>query len=108
MDIMDVNAEVLEKIFNHKEVPVIVLTEFEIDTYVKDNEVYKDILSSEISENVDTKIEPNNPVDKYAACIRISGKVVRHLKKVVTSRFAKTISFLLKGDPYSKTKTINI
>ena len=37
MDIMDVNAEALEKIFNHKEVPVIVLTEFEIDAYVKDN-----------------------------------------------------------------------
>ena len=40
MDIIDVNAEVLEKIFNQEEVLVIVLKEFEIDTYVKGHRAY--------------------------------------------------------------------
>ena len=35
----------------------------------------------------------NNSVDKYAVCIRKSGKVERHLKKGATGRFVKTIIF---------------
>ena len=51
-------------------------------------------------------MEPKNTVDKYAVCIQKSGKFVGHLKKGTTGRFAKTISFFLKGDLYSKVKTI--
>ena len=47
--------------------------------------------------------EPNNPVNKYAVSIRKSGKVVGHLKKGATDRFAKTVFLFLEGDPYSKT-----
>ena len=59
-----------------------------------------------IGESLDAQIEPNNPVDKYSVCIRKSGKVVGSLRKRTTGRFAKTIFFFLKGDPYSKAKTI--
>ena len=69
MDTMDVNAEVLEKIFNQEEVPVIVLKEFEIDTHVKGHHVYKDVRTSEIGESLDSQIEPNNPVGKVTVCI---------------------------------------
>ena len=78
---MDVNAKVLEKIFNQEEVPVIILKEFEIDTHVKGHHVYKGMWIPENGENLDAQTEPNNPVDKYAACIRKSGEVVGHLKK---------------------------
>ena len=106
--IMDVNAEVLEKIFNQEEVPVIVivLKRFEIDTYVKGHHEYKDIGTPEIGESLDGQIEPNNPAEKYVVCIRKSGKVVGHLKKGATDRFVEIIFFFVKGDPYSKTKTI--
>ena len=88
---MDVNAEVLEKIFNQKEVSV-VLKEFEIDTYVKGQHVCtKTYGLPEIDESLDAQIEPNNPIDEYAVCIRKSGKIVGHLKKGATGRFAKTI-----------------
>ena len=60
---MDIHPEVLEKIFNQEEVPVIVLKEFEIDTYVNGHHVYKDIWTPEIGENLDVQIEPNNPAD---------------------------------------------
>ena len=43
---------------------------------------------------------------KYTACIRKSGKLVDHLKKEATGRFAKTIFFFLKGDSYLEAKTI--
>ena len=35
-----------------------------------------------------------------------TGKAVGHLKKGATGRFAKTISFFLKGNSYSEAKTI--
>ena len=106
--IMDVNAEVLEKIFNQEEVPdiVIVLKRFEIDTYVKGHHVYKDIWTPETGESLDGQIEPDKPVEKYAVCIRKSGKVVENLKKVATGRFVKIIFFFLKVDPYSKAKAV--
>ena len=75
---MDVNAEVLENIFNKEEVPVIVLKEFEIDIYVKGRHKYKDIWTPETGESLDAQIEPNKPVGKYAVCIQQPEKVKRH------------------------------
>ena len=48
MDNMNVNAEVLEKIFNQEEMPVIALKEFEIYTYLKGHHLYKDIWTPEL------------------------------------------------------------
>ena len=59
----------------------------------------------EIDQSLDAQIETNDPVHKYAVCLRKSGKAVGHLKKGATGRFAKTISFFLKGNSYSETKT---
>ena len=84
----------------------IVLKEFEIDTYVKGHLIYKVIWTPEIGESLDAQIEPNNPADKRFVFKRKSGKVVGHLTTGSTGRFAKTIFFYLKGDPYSKAKTI--
>ena len=63
MDNMELNAEVLEKMFNEEEVPVIALKEFETDTYVKGHHFYKDIWTPKIGENLDAQIKPNNPVN---------------------------------------------
>ena len=54
---MEVNADVF---LNQEDVPVIVLKEFEIDTYVKDTR------SPEIDQSLDAQIKPNNSVDRYA------------------------------------------
>ena len=53
---MEVNADVF---LNQEDVPVIVLKEFEIDTYVKDTR------SPEIDQSLDAQIKPNNSVDRY-------------------------------------------
>ena len=80
--------------------------ESQIDTYVKDHQAYKNIWTPEIGQSLEAQIEPNNPADKYAVCIRKSGKVVGYLKRGAIVKFAKTIFFFLRGDPYSMAKTI--
>ena len=76
------------------------------NSYVKGHHLYKDTWTTEIGESLDAQIEPNSPVDKYAMCIRKSGKVVGHLKKGETGQFAKPIFFFLNGNPYLKAKII--
>ena len=73
---------------------------------MKGHHAYKDTWTLEIGESHNAQIETNNPVDKYAVCIRKFGKVVGHLKKGENGKFAKAIFFFLRGDPYSKAKTI--
>ena len=80
--------------------------ESQIDRYVKGYHAYKDTRTLEIGGSHDAQIETNNPVDNYAVCIRKFGKVVGHLKKGENGKFAKAIFFFLRGDPYSKAKTI--
>ena len=80
--------------------------ESQIDTYFKGHHAHKDIWTPEIGESLDAQIEPNIPVDKYAVCIRKSGKVMGHLKKGAAGKFAKAIFFFLRGDPYSEAKSI--
>ena len=81
--------------------------ESQIDRYVKGHHVYKDIWTPELGETLVAQIEPNNnPVDKYIVCTQKFRKVAEHLKKGASGRFPKTIFFFLKGDPYSRAKTI--
>ena len=47
------------------------------------------------------RIEPNNCVDKYAVCVEKDKKVVGHLKKGESGKFAKIIFYFLRSDPYS-------
>ena len=47
-------------------------------------------------------MEPDKLVHKYAVCLRKDGKVVGRLKKRLMGRYAKTIFYFLRGDPFSK------
>ena len=74
--------------------------------HVKGPHAYKDIWTPKTGGSHDAHIEANNPVDKYAVYIRKFGKVVGNLRKGEDSKFANTIFFFLRRDPYSKAKTI--
>ena len=74
--------------------------------YVKGHRAYKETWTPEIGESHDAQIETNNPVDKYTVCTRKFGKVVGHLSKGENDKFTKDIFFFLRGDRYSKAKTI--
>ena len=46
-------------------------------------------------------MEPDNRMDKFAICVKINEKIVGHLKKGTSERFAKTIFYFLHSDAYS-------
>ena len=60
---------------------------------MKGHHAYKDTWTLEIGDSHNAQIETNNPVDKYAVCIRKSGKVVGHLKKGENGKLQKQYSF---------------
>ena len=80
--------------------------ESQIDTYLKGHRAYKKTWTPKIGESRDVQIQTNNPVDKYTVCIRKFGKVMGHLNKGENDKFTKAIFLFLRGDPYSKAKTI--
>ena len=83
------------------EIPIILTTCLEIQTYIKGHHVYKDIWTPEIGEQLKVRIEPDNCVDKYAVCVEKDKKVVGYLKKGESGKFAKIIFHFLRSDPYS-------
>ena len=54
-----------------------------------------------LGEELEVRIEPDNHVDKFAVCVKKVGKIVGHLKKEASGRFAKTIFYFLRSDYYS-------
>ena len=49
---------------------------------------------------LDTRMEPENPTDKYVVCVENNGNVVGHLTKGNNGRINKTIFFFLRADEY--------
>ena len=41
-------------------------------------------------------------MDLFAVCVKINEKIVGHLKKGTSGRFAKTIFYFLRNDAYSR------
>ena len=82
-------------------IPIILSTCLEIQTYMKGHHVHKDIWTPGIREQLKVRIELDNCVDKYAVCVEKDKKVVGHLKKGESGKFAKIIFYFLRNDPYS-------
>ena len=63
-----------------KEIPIILTTCLEIQTYIKGHHACKDIWTPETGEQLKVRIEPRNCVDKYAVYVEKDKRVVGHLK----------------------------
>ena len=78
-----------------------------IDSFVMGYHDYKDIWSPIMNEELKTRIEPDNPVDKYAvAVIDENNEIVGHLMKGLNGKFAKTIFFFLRSNLANTCKVI--
>ena len=51
-----------------------------------------------IGESLATRPEPENKIDKYAAAVIKDAKVIGHLKKGETGRYAKTVFHFLRAN----------
>ena len=77
------------------------LITFEIESFVKGYHAYQYKWTPKVGDVLETKMEPTNIVDKYAVCVLYRNRVVGHLKRGKTGRFAKTIFYFLpaKANP---------
>ena len=51
-----------------------------------------------MNEELETKMEPDNAMDKYAACVKKNTSIVRHLPLDKNGKFAKMIFYFLRAD----------
>ena len=84
------------------DIPIVVVTPTDIVSNIKGYHVYKSLWTPTLQEQVYRKIEPHNPVDKYTAAVKKDEKVVGHLPLGENGKFAKTIFYFLRADPYGK------
>ena len=94
----------LEKINTNEKLKIVIVKEYQHKSTVKGFHVYKEIWNPVEGEVLDTRMEPENPTDKYAVCIEKNGNVVGHLPKGKYGRFSKTIFFFLRADEYGSCK----
>ena len=81
----------LTKLPQNEEIPTVVLTNFDIDWFVKGYHEYKSIWTQKIGEILSTEREPGNLVDKYAVCIKKENEIVGNLPLGKNRKFAKTV-----------------
>ena len=85
---------------SYRELPVILTVENSHETQIKGHHVYKDIWLPELGEHLEVQCEPENVVDKYTVCLKTSNrKIIGHLKKEKSGRFAKAIFYYLRSHP---------
>ena len=95
--------KVMEKdIAETEDIPSVVVTSIDIVSNIKGYLVYKSVWTPTLQEQVYGEIEPHNPVDKYAAAVKKNQNVIRHLPLGENGKFAKTIFYFLRADPYAK------
>ena len=91
-------ANIINKIALQDELPIILTVESSHETQIKRHHVYKDIWAPELGEHLEVQCEPENPVDKYAVCLKTSnGTIVGRLKKGKSGHFAKIIFYYLRS-----------
>ena len=66
-------------------------TNFNLDSFVKGHQEYKNFLTQKIGEILSTEREPGNLVDKYAVCIKKENEIVGNLPLGKNRKFAKTV-----------------
>ena len=67
-------------IMDQNEIKLIVTRNFEMVSYVNGYHVYKTICNPLIGEFLSCEREPDNPVDKYAVCVKKENKIVEHFR----------------------------
>ena len=93
-------ANIINKIVLQDERPIILTVEISHETQIQGHHIYKDTWAPELGKHLEVQCEPENPVDKYAVCLKTSnGTMAAHLKKGKSGCFAKTTFYYLRSHP---------
>ena len=88
---------VVETICFQDEIPVILNTTLELETYIKRHHVYRKVWTPEVGKKLSVLMEPGN---RDAVCVDKDQTVVGHLKKGDSGKFATTIFYFLRSGTY--------
>ena len=89
-----------ETICLQDELPIVLITTLDLETFIKGHYVNKDIWNAKEGEQLGVLMEPVNRMDKFAVCLKINEKIVGNLKKGTSWRFAKILFYFLCSDAY--------
>ena len=53
------------------EVPIVLITTLDLETFIKGHHVYKDIWTPKQGEQLDVLMEPDNQMEKFAVCVKV-------------------------------------
>ena len=90
----------LTKLTQNEEIPIVVTTNFDGDSFVNGYHEYKNIWTPKIGEILSTEREPGSLVDKYAVYVKKENEIVGHLPFGRNGEFAKTVFYFLRVDEY--------
>ena len=90
----------LTKLTQNEEIPIVVTTKFDADSFVKRYHECKSIWTPKICEILSTERELGNLLDKYAVCVKKENEIVGHLPLGKDRKFAKTVFYFLRADDY--------
>ena len=91
-----------ENIYTADSIPILLVSDVEMKSYIKGHHVYKHLWTPVINEHLSSEMEPNNIKDKYAVCVKKNNVVIGHLPLGKSGKFAKMIFYFLRADPYAK------
>ena len=81
--------------------PLVIIKEFETESVIKGCHAYMNDWTPILGENLSARPEPQNQIEKYAVAITKDARVIGHLNKGKTGRYAKTIFYFLQANPMS-------
>ena len=79
--------------------PLVIIKEFETESVIKGYHAYMNDWTPILGENLSTRPEPENKIDKYVVAVTKDARVTDHLKKGKTGRYAKTVFYFLRANP---------
>ena len=91
---------------DQNEIKVIVTRNFEMVSYVKGYRMYETLWNPLIGEFLSCEREPDNPMDKYAVCVKKENKIVGHLLLGKSGKFVKTTFYFVRADELSSCKIV--
>ena len=82
----------------HGELPIVIVQEHEVSFFVMGYHEYCKTWASFLGEVLQCRMEPDSAVGKYAVAVMDKDRVVGHLMKGKSGKFAKTVFFFLRTD----------
>ena len=84
------------KLSSSYEMLLVTIKGFETESVIKGYHAYMNDWTPMLAENVSIRPEPENEIDEYAVAVTTDARVIGHLKKGKTGRYAKTDFYFLE------------